>query len=561
MAELRGIVKALDADHDNRVIDIEEVPDEIAERGHYTCLLCGSDLIAKKGTKRMHHFAHHSATECDSWASGMTEWHLTGQRLLEARGAKLEVPFEATDSRGRRHRIDALVEDSDGYRTGIEFQHSPMGRDMFDVRNDFYLGELDELVWVFDVRGRDVSLGREYRYGMRDAPVARGAVTRCGSWKHPPEWFSPPCLASWYGRRLTVFLYMDGRDDWSDGRIIEVISPALGSAGYDSEIWLGQAYPAISLVNELGRRGSFVGRNRMHTLAYAYHDGTGESFPVRHGMPLPVPRHKPDAPEGKEEHIADVPRRMPPRDLVLRQELRDRQCHIRIVGSGCTATVAYGSTRDQALDAVRAGLVACRQVPLLDRIDANDIPPVIRGDVTLRPRRAEPRLAKSAPSRPSRSSPMPTPVARRPSAQPARRQRRHRVTFVDDNGAQVGFVDADDGSPLRDAAISMHRSLKVFGTAGDYEWPKPFLGHVPDDMTITLPRKSVTVHIAGRGGAGGNIDLSVSVPRGTPLAEALRIAREQAGRSGDAYGWEVPRGTEPVDGDAFVHLVPEDDPS
>ena len=612
MTELRGIIKALDADNDNCVIDIEDVPDEIAERGHYICLLCGSDLIAKKGTKRMHHFAHRSATECDDWATGMTEWHLMGQRILEGRGAKLETPFANIDNRGHRHRLDALMTDGDGHRKGFELQHSPMGRDMFDVRNRFYLDELDELIWVFDVRGRDIRLGREF-HPAGSKRGFRPFVDHLGRWMRQPEWFSSPCLEGWYGRMLSVFLYVDGGDDWPDGRIVEVVAPELAPDGHGNgrEPWLGRSLSIMEWLDEVTGRGSFAGRRRTHVLTYMYHDGTTESLSVRYGMRIPLPSRDPSVPEGKDPRWPAIPRRIPDRNLVLRQELTDRMCSVRITGSGRSVTVPYGSDRGQVWDAVRTGLIRCRQLPMIDRLDMSIIPPVLRDDLVLRPscpvsypagnagrmtgwngqtRRVSSQGMERMPSGGSSRRPAPS-VSITPLARPTNRRvlsvgsrGRHKVTVLGTDGTSLGFVTVDDGTDIRDAVDAVRQSLVMFGTTDGHDWDGIPDGRVHEDVTVTLrrtggrrkvtdgtdstmttdvPREgattsqnaTATLRIVAQGGTDGDIDLSVPVTTGTPLSVALCSAKSSAGRAGDAYIWEIPQGNDLVDGDMFVRLA------
>lgn len=510
MAEIQGIVKALDASR--RVIDIEDVPDAIPERGEYSCLLCGSRLIAKKGTKVMHHFAHHSATECDTWASGMTEWHLAGQRLLEQRGARLEVPFKHEDTDGHRHRIDALVTDGHGYRTGFELQHSPMSTEMFDVRNKFYLDELDELIWVFDVRGKDVGIDMRL-----SAPwELREFDGYLGHWTRSPGWFDGHVLDGWHKRRLTVFLYVSGRDDWTDGRIVEVLVPP----GFDRrhpERWVGRECLACEWADEVARRrGSFVMRNRTHDLTYSYHDGTSETRPVRCGARLPRPRRRPPVPQGKEEDLRGRPSRMPSRPVTVEQRLVDKMLSVRLVGTGCRieARLPYGSDRARVMSSLGTELGRRGKLMLAGRIPEGDIPPVLTGDVTLRLRDAGrgdgraggpagssrrkvmvPRTTASAPSprpAPRGTSPRIMPrIARQDATRPVAKRAgvvRHRVDVIDEAGTPLGFASVPDGSSLADAVADVRASLSLFGTADGYEWPggDALRDRVYDDMEVTI---------------------------------------------------------------------------
>ncbi|SHN90340.1 hypothetical protein BHECKSOX_531 [Bathymodiolus heckerae thiotrophic gill symbiont] len=39
------------------------------------CQFCSSDLIAKCGDIKIHHWAHKSKRNCDIWRENETEWH------------------------------------------------------------------------------------------------------------------------------------------------------------------------------------------------------------------------------------------------------------------------------------------------------------------------------------------------------------------------------------------------------------------------------------------------------------------------------------------------------
>lgn len=299
MAEARGIMKAVDAD--GNIIDIEDVPDRYDDRGTYTCPLCQGRLVARKGQKRIHHFAHRHAGDCDPWAGGMTAWHLGGQKALECAGMTLEVPFDDVDDEGHRHRLDAFFEREDGTRAGIELQHSPMSGETFTVRTDFYLAHLDELIWIFDVRHKDIcEVGCEHnsgwwhwaecRLGKRlHMRWARAAVWSYGSWD------------DWYSRGMTVFLYVCGFEDFHEpergdggrGFILEVTGKSYWTDEFDAVLW-----DTSSWLKAMAAKRSFPSY-RMRTVRYEHFDGTCEEIPCREGLPLPAPMAAPPLQEGQ----------------------------------------------------------------------------------------------------------------------------------------------------------------------------------------------------------------------------------------------------------------------
>lgn len=122
---------------------------DIQQGQSYYCPLCGQELIIKQGTKKIHHFAHKSLKDCDTWAEGMSDWHLEWQQRFTHKNKDLaEVVLEVD---GEKHRADIMVNS-----LVIEFQHSPISQDEFNKRNEFY-GKDNNVVWVFDVRDKHIT--------------------------------------------------------------------------------------------------------------------------------------------------------------------------------------------------------------------------------------------------------------------------------------------------------------------------------------------------------------------------------------------------------------------
>ncbi|WP_374032198.1 competence protein CoiA [Bdellovibrio bacteriovorus] len=102
------------------------------------CTGCGSALIAKCGTKVVHHWAHAKKKDCDPWWENETEWHRNWKALFpeECR----EVVHR--DENGEIHRVD--IKTSSG--TFIEIQHSAITDVERLSREQFY----KNLVWIVD---------------------------------------------------------------------------------------------------------------------------------------------------------------------------------------------------------------------------------------------------------------------------------------------------------------------------------------------------------------------------------------------------------------------------
>lgn len=105
------------------------------------CICCGSEVIAKCGNIKIHHWAHKSNVECDSWWEPETEWHRAWKNLFPEEYR--EIPF--TDpATGEVHRADVHT------KSGItlEFQNSPISTSELKSREQFY----QKLIWI--VNGR-----------------------------------------------------------------------------------------------------------------------------------------------------------------------------------------------------------------------------------------------------------------------------------------------------------------------------------------------------------------------------------------------------------------------
>lgn len=135
---------------DGERIHISEWEDKY--KGLLTCAE-GHVVVAKKGTKKVHHFAHakdSDASNCTClYGDGKGEWHRKMQDRIIPKC--LEVRLSAKDSSRVIHIADALC---DGRRV-IEFQHSPMSQTEMAKREAFYTGEHGfDMCWVFDIAKR-----------------------------------------------------------------------------------------------------------------------------------------------------------------------------------------------------------------------------------------------------------------------------------------------------------------------------------------------------------------------------------------------------------------------
>lgn len=105
------------------------------------CPTCGAAMVAKCGSRIMHHWAHASRRDCDPWWENETQWHRDWKSQFPEDCR--EIHHVAPD--GEIHRADIKT------HTGIyiEVQHSSMTDAERISREAFY----KNLVWIVDGRG------------------------------------------------------------------------------------------------------------------------------------------------------------------------------------------------------------------------------------------------------------------------------------------------------------------------------------------------------------------------------------------------------------------------
>ena len=102
------------------------------------CQFCNSELIAKCGEIKIHHWAHKSKHNCDPWWENEGEWHRAWKNKFPTKWQEIIHH----DENGEKHIAD-IKTDTD---LVVEFQHSFLKPEERRSRNAFYT----KLVWVVD---------------------------------------------------------------------------------------------------------------------------------------------------------------------------------------------------------------------------------------------------------------------------------------------------------------------------------------------------------------------------------------------------------------------------
>jgi hypothetical protein len=102
-----------------------------------TCPYCQKELVPKCGSINIHHWAHKSILDCDSWYEPETDWHLGWKTNFPKE--QVEIPLSLM---GKKHIADWFNQSK---MKTIEFQYSPISIDDRLEREAFYPG----LTWVY----------------------------------------------------------------------------------------------------------------------------------------------------------------------------------------------------------------------------------------------------------------------------------------------------------------------------------------------------------------------------------------------------------------------------
>lgn len=121
---------------------------EAAKGAKGCCPSCGSELTAKCGEIKVHHWAHKGNRNCDSWWENETEWHRAWKDKFPA--GWQEIVHYADN--GEKHIAD--VKTPTGWV--LEFQHSYLKPEERSSREAFY----SKLIWIVDGTRRKTDVSK-----------------------------------------------------------------------------------------------------------------------------------------------------------------------------------------------------------------------------------------------------------------------------------------------------------------------------------------------------------------------------------------------------------------
>ncbi len=167
---------------------------KIGER--YQCPICGGEVILRRGSINIDHFAHRPNERCaDSWHYDMSEWHYSMQERFPEDQREVIVNYM-----GQTHRADILH----GNQI-IEFQHSPISIEELEERNNFYNAAGYSVAWVFDV---------QEQYDSKAITIADHDRATMYKWSNPKRCLQCLPQPNEYNKELIIYLYWIDEDGY-----------------------------------------------------------------------------------------------------------------------------------------------------------------------------------------------------------------------------------------------------------------------------------------------------------------------------------------------------------
>ena len=147
---------------------VKSIKTEAFKGGKGHCICCGSEVIAKCGEIRIHHWAHKSSRTCDKWWENETQWHRDWKNEFPEKWQEIVQH----DSSGEKHIADVKT----SRNWVLEFQHSYINSEERNSRNAFYT----KLVWIIDGlrRKTDILQFAKILNESRQAPVGGVSIRK-----------------------------------------------------------------------------------------------------------------------------------------------------------------------------------------------------------------------------------------------------------------------------------------------------------------------------------------------------------------------------------------------
>ena len=156
------------------------------------CPFCQSEMIARCGEVRVHHWAHKSKSDCDPWWEPETDWHMNWKNEFPLRWQERILLDEPTSE---KHIADVLTLAG----LTVEVQHSHLDPEERRAREAFY----KNMIWIVDGSRLDGNRKKIWGWEAALAQITQGQrktnlyLTDRAADLFPSDWLactSPVCF-------------------------------------------------------------------------------------------------------------------------------------------------------------------------------------------------------------------------------------------------------------------------------------------------------------------------------------------------------------------------------
>jgi len=231
---------------------------EATSKGKATCPICGTVVIAKCGTRRIHHWAHKGLENCDPWKESETLWHRAWKDKYPTDWQEYTQHDPQT---GEKHIADVRTV----HGLVIEFQHSHIDPKERIAREQFH----KNMFWMVDGTRlkRDLPRFDKGKSNFRHTPLKGFFIANLPEEIFPEEWLesSAPVVFDFVGLsslsspdfiREHLWCLYPGR---ADGNIIVAVmsrSEFVAAASISPYIFRDPAHAFVNAFSESSRVGT-----------------------------------------------------------------------------------------------------------------------------------------------------------------------------------------------------------------------------------------------------------------------------------------------------------------
>lgn len=220
---------------------------EPAKKLRGECPFCGSEVVAKCGNVRIHHWAHKSNKHCDHWWETEKEWHRNWKNLFPSDWQEIG----RRDENGELHKADVLTP----HGLALEFQHSAIPREEVEIRTRFH----KNICWVVDGLRLKTTL-KQFKTALEDGHRLKSGNIPV----HKVYFWDFKFIEKWSHLGAPVVLDFGGDDLWTVANCYEdfALMYALPRSMIVENFKAGNRPPPVEVQQPKTQRVRYVSRPR-----------------------------------------------------------------------------------------------------------------------------------------------------------------------------------------------------------------------------------------------------------------------------------------------------------